>query len=581
MTHLIRPSRQSPSHPQSPRCGAFERGFVVASGVRILKLLLLSLVWLFPMPGHADPSGPGECTFQPSEFQARDAGTTEFRSLGDQLSLPPRLRPVTSEVLLTLPAVAQRCWLVIDRVSLYGLEVEVAGLPPSRFDFFNPTAQDRFASAGYTVALPPHEEARQVRLTLTQLGVLSTRVSRLDDSALIAQERRLVSLQAVSTLAPALMSMLVLVFWLRLRDRAIAAYLAMLISLLLTTASLDGTLYFTALGELLSPLRSMVHILMLSLFGLSVTQFFKEFLSPLDQSGLRVYRLLMSIFAFTAVSSLLGIPVFNAIIQHATTFSLLLTAPLLIWQSYRSWRQGNRLAAYFLIGWSMPLLFIPVRLAAEYGLVEWGFWIRYLPRIAFVLEALVFAYGLADRVLQVRIERDRARQDRLRIERTMASYRELVEADSLTGLASRRSLETTLTQWDQSATRGSALFIDLDRFKQLNDLHGHAAGDRVLREVSDAIRDSLPADAHIARYGGEELVALLLDAAESDAIALAEQVRQSVSQRLTAPGNLSVTVSIGVAVRNDDEPMASTLARADAALYRAKKNGRNRVEAGA
>jgi len=537
--------------------------------VSVLLLLSLSL-------GAAQAAGP--CEFSPTHYSVRTATTAAFEPLGDHLSLPPRLRPTQSEVRFTLPPIDRECVLLIDRVSLYALSVEVDQQPPITFDFFRPDDSDRFAAAGFTVMLAPHNETRTVTLAITQLGVLSTQIQRIDFASLLALERRISVLHALSIIAPLMMALLVGLFWLRLRDRALAAYVGMLGTLVLVTASIDGTLYFFSIGSVFAGLRSMAHIVLLSAFGLAVCVFFREFLAPLDRSGQRTFRALAVAFAFTGVSSLLGIPVYNAIIQHITTFSLILAAPLLIWQGIRSYRAGHPSAIYFLIGWTLPLAAIPLRLMAEYGVIEWNFWIRYSPRLSFLVEAMVFALGLTDRILRVRVERDRAEQARVRTERSLISYRQLAEADSLTGLASRRALETELGRWDAEAISGACLFIDLDRFKDFNDRFGHAQGDDALRSVAKRLLELMPADAQLARYGGEEIVALLPVLTSDGARELAERARALVESNVEGPDHRPVTVSIGVAERRLREPMAQTLAGADAALYRAKSAGRNRVE---
>ncbi len=534
-------------------------------------LLLLMLFW-----GTAQATD--SCDFTPNSYTVRSATTESFEPLGSHLSLPPRLRPTLSEVRFTLPPIDRECVLLIDRVSLYALSVVVDQQPAVSFDFFRPGDTDRFAAAGFTVMLTPHSEARTVTLAITQLGVLSTQIQRIDIANLLALERRISAMHALSIIAPLMMAVLVGLFWLRLRDRALAAYVGMLGGLVLVTASIDGTLYFFPIGGLFAGLRSMAHILLLSVFGLAVCVFFREFLAPLDRSGQRTFLGLSTAFAFTGVSSLLGIPVYDAIIQHVTTFSLMLATPLLIWQGLRSYRARHPSSIYFLIGWTLPLGAIPLRLMAEYGVIDWNFWIRYSPRLGFLIEAMVFALGLTDRILRVRIERDRAEQARARTERSLISYRQLAEADSLTGLASRRALETELGRWDAEAISGACLFIDLDRFKDFNDRFGHAEGDDALRSVAKRLLELMPSDAQLARYGGEEIVALLPAFTLDGAHELAECARSLVEGSVAGPDHSPVTVSIGVAERRPEEPMAKTLAGADAALYRAKAAGRNRVE---
>jgi two-component system cell cycle response regulator len=158
----------------------------------------------------------------------------------------------------------------------------------------------------------------------------------------------------------------------------------------------------------------------------------------------------------------------------------------------------------------------------------------------------------------------------------------------LTGALSRRALDDRLQALVAEAKAGrggvALLFLDIDHFKAVNDTYGHHTGDVVLREVARRIGAELRARDALGRWGGEEFVVLLPDAGIEDARALSERVRRMVAERPIEVGSLGVpvTVSIGVAVfvpGRDDE--ATLVARADAALYRAKAGGRNRVESAA
>jgi diguanylate cyclase (GGDEF)-like protein len=165
------------------------------------------------------------------------------------------------------------------------------------------------------------------------------------------------------------------------------------------------------------------------------------------------------------------------------------------------------------------------------------------------------------------------------LKRENASLAEQSRTDALTGLPNRRSLDASLeraiTSARDSASPLCVALIDVDHFKTINDLHGHAEGDRVLVGIAQALHAQRGLGGFVARYGGEEFAMLLpstpLDAAELQA----DYVRLAVENLSVG---LPVTVSIGVAQWRDDETAADVGARADAALYRAKHHGRNRVE---
>jgi diguanylate cyclase (GGDEF)-like protein len=156
--------------------------------------------------------------------------------------------------------------------------------------------------------------------------------------------------------------------------------------------------------------------------------------------------------------------------------------------------------------------------------------------------------------------------------------RRLAETDPLTSVSNRHALEHALPE--VSAKRVAVAMIDVDHFKRINDTHGHAKGDEVLREVARELRATVRTDDHVLRMGGEEFLVVLPLASAAVASALAEEIRTNVSARVRA-GEDSVSLSIGVAVRLPGETRQELLRRADEALYEAKRLGRDRVVAAA
>ena len=162
-------------------------------------------------------------------------------------------------------------------------------------------------------------------------------------------------------------------------------------------------------------------------------------------------------------------------------------------------------------------------------------------------------------------------------------YREAMQAatrDPLTGAGNRAGLERTLARETELARRhGGALALlmaDLDRFKRVNDRFGHLAGDRVLRAVTRCLTGCVRRSDPVFRYGGEEFCVVLSRTGPDGARRLARRVREAV-ERLRIPagsGTLRVSVSVGVASRSPGEGPAELIAKADAALYRAKRAGR-------
>jgi len=184
-----------------------------------------------------------------------------------------------------------------------------------------------------------------------------------------------------------------------------------------------------------------------------------------------------------------------------------------------------------------------------------------------------------------RLSSSRQEIDELRAELTRV--REEAMVDALTGLLNRRAFDDRIGAL-VSASAGKAetfsvVIADIDHFKKINDGYGHLFGDRVIRAVGEALKAGVKGRDAVARYGGEEFAILLPATALKGAWAVAEGVRRLVAaSRIRRLNNDEVvgniTLSAGVAMHKAGEPVSALLERADAALYRAKGGGRNRVE---
>jgi diguanylate cyclase (GGDEF)-like protein len=162
------------------------------------------------------------------------------------------------------------------------------------------------------------------------------------------------------------------------------------------------------------------------------------------------------------------------------------------------------------------------------------------------------------------------------------AHRHRSTLDPLTGLFNRNALEQRLSELDGQpcdpalGTSHAFLLCDLDHFKRVNDEHGHATGDAVLQDVAYTMRATLRAGDSIYRVGGEEILVILPGAGHDDACEIAERLCVAVRER--RPSGVDVSLSIGVAVAEPDTVNTDDLlARADASLYAAKANGRDRI----
>ncbi|MEM6994985.1 MAG: sensor domain-containing diguanylate cyclase [Myxococcota bacterium] len=157
----------------------------------------------------------------------------------------------------------------------------------------------------------------------------------------------------------------------------------------------------------------------------------------------------------------------------------------------------------------------------------------------------------------------------------------LSQVDPLTGALNRRGLEGSFPQrtTEDSIEPVSVIMADIDRFKEINDTHGHAAGDEVLKHVTRLLSELVRAGDAVVRYGGEEFLLVLPSVGLGRALLVAERARAAVAEHPSphAGGQIAATISLGVAERKPGESRGTLLARADAALYEAKRKGRNCV----
>ncbi|MHA7682621.1 GGDEF domain-containing protein [Cupriavidus sp. PET2-C1] len=170
-------------------------------------------------------------------------------------------------------------------------------------------------------------------------------------------------------------------------------------------------------------------------------------------------------------------------------------------------------------------------------------------------------------------------------ERLRAQFEYLAQRDDLTGVLSRRAVLHAGSSELKNRRGGgqplSVLLMDIDHFKRINDQHGHLVGDRVLAHFAQIVGRALRHTDHLGRFGGEEFVVLLPHTGMETALAMAERVRHAVEQQSVIPGQPACTASLGLAsIEAGEATLDELLARADSALYRAKAEGRNRVEAG-
>ncbi len=169
------------------------------------------------------------------------------------------------------------------------------------------------------------------------------------------------------------------------------------------------------------------------------------------------------------------------------------------------------------------------------------------------------------------------------LESELLEMGEKVHEDHLTGILNRRGLDNAFERETSRATRHQAPFcyalLDIDNFKQLNDTHGHKVGDDALVYLVEAVKDTTRPEDIVSRYGGEEFVILLPNTELEEAVHVLSRIRRNLTKKFFLHENkrLLITFSAGVAQHQPGEPQESIFKRADEALYRAKKGGKNQI----
>jgi diguanylate cyclase (GGDEF)-like protein len=288
----------------------------------------------------------------------------------------------------------------------------------------------------------------------------------------------------------------------------------------------------------------------------------------------RVYRLFgwfAAAFAALAAANVARLVGLGDAVVAVGNLMFLVSGPLVLAVAFLAWRRGSSAAGWFLCAWVLLEAFVilaTLRLLVSRAASNEALFYYWLPA-AMVAAAVLTALGVADRL---RLQR-----------RALTEAEKRAQTDPLTGVLNRRSLLERLEALCRSARAQSlpitVLFIDLDFFKEINDTYGHAAGDVCLASLVAPIQAELRHSDIIGRYGGEEFVAVLSGADADAAQPIAERIRARVAEiRIDGFGGpIRFTCSIGVASSNALGG-ESLIAQADAAVYAAKRAGRNRVQ---
>jgi diguanylate cyclase (GGDEF)-like protein len=365
-----------------------------------------------------------------------------------------------------------------------------------------------------------------------------------------------------------------LCLWLVLRDRALLYFIGYTGCQLMNQLLITGELYELPGGTLLVPLGTHAPWLFTALSAPLLLSFIIDFCELRTITPRAAHVLGYMRWPFLVSAGLLCFPFAERVHLLASAYNLWFILSLvyaLAIVTLAVSRRGRQ-ARFFLVAWLPQVLLTVTRVAQVLLSLDLPRWLEYALPLTQAFCSVVVTIGLADLSLRARRERDMAHH--------------LADHDALTGVLNRRALVRRLH--DAVALSRpqhlplALIFLDMDHFKSVNDLHGHPTGDDCLRAVAEAVLDELrPADS-LGRYGGEEFVIVLPGTTQDNAMAVAERIRHSIETlNIHARGTpVQTTVSMGVAsLLGPADTVDDLIARADAALYRAKTQGRNRVEA--
>jgi diguanylate cyclase (GGDEF)-like protein len=278
-------------------------------------------------------------------------------------------------------------------------------------------------------------------------------------------------------------------------------------------------------------------------------------------------RLLLAVAAVATMAVLLALVGRTAVAQQLVETAAVVGTLLAVWAAVAVWRQGFAPAAWYLCGQALLFVSALAVVGVNWGLLDAPFLLANGLQIGVVAEMLVFAYALSARVRLMR-----QRQTELR--READHLAEAVATDVLTGLANRVGLSQRAQQLLDQRLDHAVMLLDLDRFKPVNDTHGHEVGDRLLIDVARRLQAQMREGDLVARLGGDEFVVLLAGRhAPAQLAAMAQRLCDAVRQPFTQAGPaISVDASVGIARCPDDgQTLTELLRHADAAMYRAKQ----------
>jgi len=355
--------------------------------------------------------------------------------------------------------------------------------------------------------------------------------------------------------------------WVALRHRFQLAYCVMVAMLLVYALSSSGAIVWIW-PNLANNDRTRINDVAMAISVAAALAFARSFFEPGVFAGWvgRGSRWVSAAMVGSALLLATMAPWHLRLLDRLFIASFLLIVAIVPPVLWRAWHQRSRYLWLFAIAWAVPIVFGGARITANLGLLPWNFWRDQSTILSMVVEALLSSVAIAYRVWLLSVERDEAQEREIAV-------RLLADTDPLTGLLNRRAF---LHHAIGRPGEQMLVLIDLDHFKQVNDTIGHDGGDEVLRILAETLRASLPAEALVARIGGEEFAAAYPSDLNVPPDDILHQLRAA-----RMPRDLSVTASIGTCAGPlaSEADWKSLYSCADQALFEAKAAGRDRARA--
>lgn len=458
--------------------------------------------------------------------------------------------------------------LVLRSPFLYRVEAWPPGATaPSRHALYGEHADFRHSHRALVIDLPdgiPAGEAVWLRVEHSSTMVMPVSVEPLDQVR--RDDLAFVAWRSLVLTSLAVLAVLGLAFWGGTGERSYAYFSGMLVCAVGYLAAVGGDFRWLPGAEHVFG-HSGVTNRMFGGMGVVFSNLFQSAYLELRRKALLLNRMLYAGTVMAAGSAVLTPLIGGNLLHWLANLGLLYSAVVLLVASATLSLRGERTARVVLVSWTA--LIVACALAAGQMMQLWvgPRWLWQGLAGSFVLASLLLALGLSDKLLQLRRDRDRASRQ--------------ASIDTVTKVFNRHGIEEQLFRdIEASRARGAPLsiaFVDLDRFKEINDRYGHGVGDQCLRIVSWRLRHQLHRGESLGRYGGDEFLVVLPGHRADSAMRIAERMRVSINCRpLSMPeASIRATLSIGVAEMGPGESVSSLFERADAALYASKSAGRD------